>query len=53
LREILERKPINVVRKRLLHWCTCVMRSRVEPMQEVAAMVRRHLDGIVAWAQTR
>jgi transposase len=53
LREILERKQINVVRSMLLHWCTCVMRSKVEPMKEVVAMVRRHLDGIVAWAQTR
>ena len=53
LREILERKQINVVRTMLLHWCTCVMRSKVEPMKEVAALVRRHLEGIVAWAQTR
>ena len=53
LREILERKQINVVRGMLGHWCTCVMRSKVEPMKEVAALVRRHLDGIVAWAQTR
>ena len=53
LREILERKQINVVRAMLLHWCTCVMRSKVEPMKEVAAMVRSHLEGIVAWAQTR
>lgn len=53
LREILERKQINVVRAMLQHWCTCVMRSKVEPMKEVAALVHRHLDGIVAWAQTR
>ena len=53
LREILERKQINVVRAALLHWCTCVMRSKVEPMKDVAALVRRHLEGIVAWAQTR
>jgi len=53
LREILERKQINVVRVMLEHWCTCVMRSKVEPMKEVAALVRRHLEGIVAWAQTR
>jgi transposase len=53
LREILERKQVNVVRKMLQHWCTCVMRSKVEPMKEVAALVRRHLEGIVAWAQTR
>ena len=53
LREILERKQINVVRAMLQHWCTCVMRSKVEPMKEVAGLVRKHLDGIVAWAQTR
>lgn len=53
LREILERKQINVVRTMLSHWCTCVMRSKVQPMKEVAALVRRHLEGIVAWAQTR
>jgi len=53
LREILERKQINVVRAMLQHWCTCVMRSKVEPMKEVAVLVRKHLEGIVAWAQTR
>jgi len=53
LREILERKQINVVREMLRHWCSCVMRSKVEPMKEVAALVRKHLEGIVAWAQTR
>ena len=53
LREILARKQINVVREMLRHWCTCVMRSKVEPMKEVAALVRNHLEGIVAWAQTR
>jgi transposase len=49
LREILERKQINVVRDMLQY---CVMRSKVEPMKEVA-LVRKHLEGIVAWAQTR
>ncbi len=53
LREILDRKQINVVRAMLGHWCNCVMRSKVEPMKEVAALVRRHMEGIVAWAQTR
>ena len=52
-RIILERKQINVVRGMLEHWCTCVMRSKVEPMKEIVALVRRHLEGIVAWAQTR
>lgn len=53
LREILDRKQINVVCAMLEHWCTCVLRSKVEPMKEVAKMIRAHLEGIVAWAQTR
>ena len=53
LREILDRKQVNVMRDALKHWCVCVMRSKVEAMKEVAALVRRHLEGIVAWAQTR
>jgi transposase len=53
LRAILDRKQINVVRTMLQHWCTCVMRSKVDPMKEVATLVRHHIEGIVAWAQTR
>ena len=53
LRDILNRKQINVVSAMLKQWCTNVMRSRVEPMKEVAKMIRKHFDGIVAWAQTR
>jgi transposase len=53
LREILDRKQVNVVRSMLTHWSNCVMRSKVEPMKEVAKMVRSHLEGIVAWTQTR
>jgi len=53
LREILDRKQINVVRELLTQWCTNVMRSKVEPMKAVAKMIRNHLEGIVAWARTR
>lgn len=53
LSEILDRKQINVVREALHRWTCCVMRSKVSPMKEVAQMVRRHFEGIVAWAQTR
>jgi transposase len=53
LREILDRKQINVVRALLRQWCTNVVRSKVEPMKEVAQMIRNHLEGIIAWAQTR
>jgi len=53
LREILGRKQVNVMARMLQQWCTNVMRSKVEPMKQVARMIRRHLDGIIAWAQTR
>lgn len=53
LREILDRKQINVVSGLLRQWCTNVMRSKVEPMKKVAQMIRDHFEGIVAWAQTR
>jgi transposase len=29
------------------------MRSKVEPMKEVAAMIRNHFEGILAWVTTR
>lgn len=53
LRDILDRKQINVVSAMLEQWCTNVMRSKVEPMKDVARMIRKHFDGIVAWTQTR
>jgi transposase len=53
LRAILQRKQVNVVRQMLHQWCTNVMRSKVQPMKAVARMIRRHLDGIVAWVKTR
>jgi transposase len=53
LRDILDRKQINVVRGMLCQWCTNVMRSKVTPMKEVAKLIRNHLEGIVAWSQTR
>jgi len=53
LREILDRKQINIVSGMLWQWCTNVMRSKVEPMKEVARLIRNHFEGIIAWAQTR
>ena len=53
LREILNRKQRHVVRQMLKQWCTNVMRSKVEAMKDVAQMIRNHLEGIVAWTQTR
>lgn len=53
LRDILDRKQVNVVRRMLLQWCVNVMRSKVEPMKEVAELIRNHIEGIVSWAKTR
>jgi hypothetical protein len=49
LREILDRKQINVVSAMLKRWCTNVKRSKVEPMKQVAKMIRTHFDGVIAW----
>ncbi len=53
LRDILSRKQPNVVRRLLKQWCTNVMRSKVEPMKAVAAMIRNHFEGVLAWVDTR
>jgi transposase len=37
----------------LKQWCTNVRRPKLEPIKQVASMIRRHFDGIIAWTQTR
>ena len=51
--DILTRKQPNVVHLLLNRWCSNVLRSKVEPMKEVAEMVRSHLEGILAWVTSR
>jgi transposase len=53
LREILDRKQINVLTAMLKRWCVNVRRSKVDAMKKVAQMILDHFDGVVAWAQTR
>ena len=53
LRDILDRKQINVVCAMLKRWFTNVKRSKVEAMKKVAQMILDHFEGITAWAQTR
>lgn len=53
LREILNRKQPNIVRRLLRQWCVNVSRSKVEPMKAVARMIRDHFEGILAWVDTR
>ena len=53
LRDILARKQPNIVRRLLNRWCSNVLRSKVEPMKEVAEMIRNHFDGILSWVHSR
>ena len=53
LREIFTRKQPHVARLLLNRWCSNVLRSKVEPMKEVADMIRAHLEGILAWVTSR
>jgi transposase len=53
LREILTRRQPHVVRRMLTQWCTNVMRSKVEPMKDVAKMIRSHFEGILSWVTSR
>jgi hypothetical protein len=46
LREILERKQINMVRAMLTRWCTCVMRSKVEPISISTTSIYLHGDEV-------
>jgi transposase len=53
LREILDRKQVHVAGRMLRQWCVNVMRSKVEPMKDVARLIHNHFDGIMAWTQSR
>lgn len=53
LRAMLDRKQVHVVSRMLRQWCTNGMRFKVEPMKDVAQLIRNHLDGIVAWTRSR
>lgn len=53
LRDILSRKQYYVVSTMLRRWCNNVNRSKVTPMKTVAAMIRRHFEGIVNWVRSR
>jgi len=53
LREIFTRKQPNVVRGLLKQWCSNVLRSKVQPMHDVANMIRNHFEGVLAWVTSR
>jgi len=40
-------------KQHLLKWMNSAMRSRLEPFKKFVAMLRSHLDGVLAWTKTR
>jgi hypothetical protein len=53
VRDILDPRQFSIVSAMLAQWCTNVMRSKVKPIKQVAAIMRAHFDGIVNWARSR
>lgn len=53
LADILDRKQPSVVHDKLLAWISWARRSRLQPFKNLAATIRRHLNGILAFIATR
>jgi len=53
LADIFDGFQINVARERFLDWCRWAARSRLAPFKKLAGTIRRHLEGIVAFINTR
>jgi transposase len=46
---ILDGRQVHVAREKLTDWIAWARRSRLEPFKKVAATIRQHLDGVVAY----
>jgi len=53
LAAILDRRQVNVARDKLGEWITWALRSRLDPFRKAAQTIRRHMEGILAYVQTR
>lgn len=53
LAAILDRRQQHVARAKLGEWIAWAQRSRLEPFRKVAGTIQRHLDGIVAYVDTK
>jgi transposase len=42
-------QPIDQAEAYLTRWCAGAMRSRLQPVKDFVAMLKRHWDGILAW----
>jgi transposase len=52
LAAIFDRRQVNVARHKLLEWISWARRSRLKPFKKLAATIRRHLEGILAFIAT-
>ena len=52
LAAIFDRRQVNVARQKLLEWISWAGRSRLAPFKKLAATVRGHLEGILAFIAT-
>lgn len=53
LAAVLDRRQPNVARDKLHDWIGWAMRSRLPPFRKVAATIKAHIDGIVAYVGTK
>lgn len=52
LREILDRRQVNVARTKLFEWIAWAARSRLTPFQKAARTIKAHAEGILAYVAT-
>jgi transposase len=49
---VLDRRQVNVARRKLEEWCAWASRSRLAPFVKLAGTMRRAVDGILAYVRT-
>jgi transposase len=50
---ILDGRQVNVAREKLTEWIGWAERSRLDPFKKLAGTIKAHLEGIVAYVQTK
>ena len=50
---VLDRRQVNVARRKLDEWIAWACRSRLEPFKKLARTIRKHMDGILEYVRTR
>jgi transposase len=53
LAAILDRRQVNVARAKLAEWIQWATRSRLKPFTKLARTIKKHMEGILGYVQTR